>query len=129
MEGFQHFHHNNWYRRLLEIGAKLVLDPRVGLWALLAGVQVPLLPQLPGGSCIKIGLPGKSILEDYFQENRTSRRPYLLLRISFPGRPIFIQFIPGLEFADVRYVAGLLLDGHRGVARLPGREVLHLFVA
>ena len=59
MEGFQHFHHNNWYRRLLEIGAKLVLDPRVGLWALLAGVQVPLLPQLPGGSCIKIGLPGK----------------------------------------------------------------------
>ena len=24
-----------------------------------------------------------------------SRRPFLLLRISFPGRPIFIQFIPG----------------------------------
>ena len=39
----------------------------------------------PGGNCIKIGLPGKLILRDYFQENR---RPFLLLRISFPGRPI-----------------------------------------
>ena len=39
-------------------------------------------------------LPGKLILRDYFQENRTSRRPFLLLRISFPGRPIFIQFVP-----------------------------------
>ena len=26
---------------------------------------------------------------------RDLRRPFLLLRISFPGRPIFIQFIPG----------------------------------
>ena len=42
----------------------------------------------------KIGLPGKSILEDYFQENMTSRKPFLLLRISFPGRPIFIQLPP-----------------------------------
>merc|ERR1712037_740228 len=42
----------------------------------------------------EIDLPGKSILRDYFQENRTSRRPFLLLRISFPGRPIFIQFVP-----------------------------------
>ena len=25
----------------------------------------------------------------------TSRRPFLLLRISFPGRPIFIHFVPG----------------------------------
>ena len=25
----------------------------------------------------KIGVPGKSILGDYFQENRTSRRPFL----------------------------------------------------
>ena len=31
----------------------------------------------------------------YFQENRTSRRPFLLLRIRFPGRPIFTQFFPG----------------------------------
>ena len=27
----------------------------------------------PGGNCIKIGLPGKLILGDYFQVNRTSR--------------------------------------------------------
>ena len=44
----------------------------------------------------KRGLPGKSILGDYFQENMTSRRPFLLLRISFPGRPIFIQLPPAL---------------------------------
>ena len=34
-----------------------------------------------GGNCIKIDLLGKSILRDYFQENITSRRPFLLLRI------------------------------------------------
>ena len=45
--------------------------------------------------CVKVGLPGKSILGDYFQDNRTSRRPFLSVRISFPGRPIFIQFVPG----------------------------------
>ena len=56
-------------------------------------------PPSPGGNCIKIGLPGKLILRDYFQENRTSRRHFLLLRISFPGRPIFIKFIPGLAVA------------------------------
>ena len=27
----------------------------------------------------------------------TSRRPFLLLRISFPGRPIFIQLPPGKD--------------------------------
>ena len=42
----------------------------------------------------KICLPGKSILRDYFQENMTSRRPFLLLRISLPGRHIFIQLPP-----------------------------------
>ena len=30
-----------------------------------------------GANCIKMGLPGKSILGNYFQENRTSRRPFL----------------------------------------------------
>ena len=45
----------------------------------------------------KIGLPGKYILGDYFQENRTSREPFLLLRISFPGRPIFIQLPPAQQ--------------------------------
>ena len=52
-------------------------------------------PQRIGTNCIKISLPGKSILGDYFQENMTSRGPFLLLRISFPGRPIFIQLPPG----------------------------------
>ena len=47
-----------------------------------------------GAHCIKIGLPGKSILRDYFQEIVISRRTFLLLRISFPGRPFFIQFVP-----------------------------------
>ena len=45
-------------------------------------------------NCIKICLPGKLILRDYSQENMTSRRPFLLLRINFPGRLIFIQFVP-----------------------------------
>ena len=48
-----------------------------------------------GMNCIKIGLPGKSILGDYFQENKTFQRPFLLLRISFPGRPIFKQLPSG----------------------------------
>ena len=52
----------------------------------------------------KKGLPGKSILEDYFQENRTSRRSYLLLRISFPGGPIFIQLPPGWLLTIIRLV-------------------------
>ena len=36
----------------------------------------------PGGNCIKIDLPGKLILGDYFQENRTSRRLFLLQFLS-----------------------------------------------
>ena len=35
-------------RSSLEVHAKLVLDPGVGVGTLLAGVEVPLLPQLPG---------------------------------------------------------------------------------
>ena len=31
----------------------------------------------------------------------TSRRPFLLLRISFPERPIFIQFVPAVAVALV----------------------------
>ena len=58
-------------------------------------VQEGVVHREPGGNCIKIGLTGKSILRDCYQENRTSRRPFLLLRISFPGRTTFTQFIPG----------------------------------
>ena len=55
--------------------------------------QPPLFASMAAGmNCIKIVLPGKSILGDYFQEDMTSRRPFLSLRISFPGRPIFIQW-------------------------------------
>ena len=38
--------------------------------------------------------PGKMILRDYFQENMTSRRTFLLLRMSFSRRPILIQLPP-----------------------------------
>ena len=67
---------------------------------LLVAVRVE---EVSGGNCIKIALPGKLILGYYYmyQENRTSRRPFLLLRISFPGRPIFIQFIPDLLVVDL----------------------------
>ena len=41
-------------------------------------VQEGVVHREPGGNCIKIGLPGKSILGDYFRENRTSRRHFLL---------------------------------------------------
>ena len=49
-----------------------------------------------GGNCIRIGLPGKSILGDYSQENRTSRRPFLLLQFSgkTPFYTICLQALP-----------------------------------
>ena len=68
----------------------------------------------------KIGLPGKSILGNYFQENKISRTPFLLLRISFPGRPILIQFVPvGGEDGGVPQHVGL------GVAGQVARLLLH----
>ena len=68
--------------------------------------------EIPGTNCIKIRLPGKSILGDYFQENRTSRRPFLLLRINFPGRPIFIQLPPVLLSTETTHaiVQGICTD-------------------
>ena len=36
-------------------------------------VSVDLLEPHPGANCVKIGLPGKLIVGDYFQENRTSK--------------------------------------------------------
>ena len=80
---------------------------------------------MPGGNCIKVGLPGKSILRGYFQENRTSQRSFLLLRISFPGRPIFIQFVPDVVVVGQVPYHALLVD----VPRLGGGQqgaVLHL---
>ena len=63
----------------------------------------------PGGNCIIIGLPGKSIFREYFQENMASQRPFLLQRICFPGGPFFIQLIPeSLPRSDMQ------LEGHGG---------------
>ena len=47
---------------------------------------------------MKIGLPGKLILGDYFQENRTLGRPFLLLRISFPRKTYLYTIRPCLDF-------------------------------
>ena len=76
-----------------------------------ADVRVPREPRLhhrqaaaqplSGMNFIKIGLPGKSFSETNFQDNMTSRRPFLLLRISFPGRPIFMPFLPVLPLHEV----------------------------
>ena len=97
------------------------------------GVPLPLLPAAPaaGANCIKIGLPENRF--SYFQENRASRRPLILLRISFPGRPIFIQFVPAAVRA-VRLVADregdvlLALDAlcRRGLWRQLGRQAVEV---
>ena len=76
-------------------GGQTAVDREAGLAELEGCKVLPVWAAEPGGIGIKIGLPGKSILRDHFQENRTSERPFLLLRISFPERPIFIQFVPG----------------------------------
>ena len=60
-------------------------------------------------NCIKIGLPGKLIPRDYFQENMTSQRPFLLLTIIFPGRPIFIQLPPGHLLQKVNFICKSIL--------------------
>ena len=80
-------------------------------------------------NCIKIGLPGKSILGDYFQENRTSRRHFLLLRISFPGRPSFIQFVPELRGARncemdsaLGFAVAIAVEEFRNASRSPSLE-------
>ena len=38
----------------------------------------------------------------------TSRRPFLLLRVSFPGRPIFIQLAPGVPISRRDVMCGLV---------------------
>ena len=53
-----------------------------------AGQQRPQRPK-PGMNCIKIGLPGKSILRDYFQENMTSQRPFLCTENQFSRKTFF----------------------------------------
>ena len=65
------------YERHVGIGIELLVvgqleEPSVGI----EGRLEQFGEELSGGNCIKIGLPGKSILEEYFQENGTSQRPY-----------------------------------------------------
>ena len=47
-----------------------------------------------GTNCIEIGLPGKSILRDFFQVNMTSRRPFLLTENQFSGKTYFYTIHP-----------------------------------
>ena len=67
----------------------------VGCGAMKTGVRLAPVPNgggMPtGANCIKIGLPGKSILRDYFQEI-----PFLLMRISFhfSGKTFFYTTRP-----------------------------------
>ena len=71
----------------------------------------------------KIGLPGKSILGDYFQENMTSPRPLFILRISFQGRPILIQLLPGGGQLHLHLRAVSRGDGHAVEEDAAGLEV------
>ena len=75
--------------------------------------------------CIKIGLPGKLILGGYFPENVTSRRPFLLLRISFPGRPVFIQLPPAAHRRRLRRLRAPADRGGRQGVRGPQRAQGH----
>ena len=59
----------------------------------------------PGANCINIGLPGKSILKDYYQEKSTSRRHFLLLRI---GKTYFYTIRPWAHLLHVLHLARLL---------------------
>ena len=44
----------------------------------------------------------------------TSLRPFLLLRISFPGRPFFIQLVPGYAEDDLQGGSGAEEETRRG---------------
>ena len=51
---------------------ELSQDERVVALGLLHEASAAAARGDPGGNCIKIGIPGKSILRECFQENRTS---------------------------------------------------------
>ena len=69
-------------------------------------------PERPGGNCVKIGLPGKSILRDYFQESGTSQRHFPYLESIFyrlpndcrPGRLLDSEII-----IDFKILVGVVL--------------------
>ena len=77
-------------------GDGLLVDERVHVGEVLAEDALPephevgvgrelgagaVVNEAAGGNCIKIGLPGKSILRDYFQENRTSKARFIKAQI------------------------------------------------
>ena len=72
----------------LELLTAVVRDP-------LAGVGVEPDAQLgAGGNCIKIGLPGKSILGYYFQSNGTYPKTFSLTENQFSGKTYFYTIHP-----------------------------------
>ena len=72
---------------------------------------------------MKIGLPGKLILRDYFQEKRTSRRPFLLLRIDFPGIPILYNWLQGKVLIGVGKLLRLYDLGKKKLLRKSENKV------
>ena len=94
----------------MDEGAKPHPTPRLPCGSLGAGQWEPVgdWGQAIGRLGARDQLYTKSILGDYFQENRTSPRPFLLLRIRFPGRPIFIQLPPGISSEMVKMTVKLL---------------------
>ena len=77
-------------------------------------VRLPLLPPVHPlrDQLYKKGLPGKLIPGDYFQENRTSGRPYLLLKIR-DGEDIFYTILPRSASAAAHDPAGSQHGGRR----------------
>ena len=55
----------------------------------------------------------------FFEENRTSQRPFLLLKISFPGRPIFIQFVPAVALLPGKCGASSVIFREAGLLERP----------
>ena len=78
---------------VLHLQVRLVVDLGHRLAALFADPTRLNLP-FPGANCIKIGLPGKIDSRRLFPREKDFQRPFLLVRIRFPGRPIFIQLVP-----------------------------------
>ena len=53
-----------------------------------------------GANCIKIGLPGKLTLRDYFQGNMTYRRPFFFTENQFSGKTYFYTIHPWRFFSS-----------------------------
>ena len=60
----------------------------------------------------------------------TSRRPFFFLRISFPGRPIFIQFVPGdvLDLLGALRLPDVVLPHPHAVRARAALHVLEVWI-